>query len=123
MVCDLPDISILENTICKPCKVSKQNRVHFSKKQGSESKPLELIHTDLCGPTRKKSPCGEEYFILFIVDFSRMCWIGLLKHKDEAFEKFKTIVLDEAQYLLRFCKWGSKLSGFDCGENSIVKRD
>jgi len=43
----------------------------------------------LCGPTRKNSPRGEEYFILFIDDFSRMCWIGLLKHKDEAFEKFK----------------------------------
>jgi len=26
---------------------------------------------------------------LFIDDFSRICWIGLLKHKDEAFEKFK----------------------------------
>ena len=24
-----------------------------------------------------------------IDDFCRMCWIGLLKHKDEAFEKFK----------------------------------
>ena len=35
------------------------------------------------------SPCGEQYYILFIDDFSRMCWISLLKHKDEAFEKFK----------------------------------
>jgi len=47
------------------------------------------MHTDLCGPTRKKSPSGEEYFILFIHDFSRLCWISLLNHKDEAFEKFK----------------------------------
>jgi len=31
----------------------------------------------------------EEYFILFINNFSRMSWIGLLKHKDEAFKKFK----------------------------------
>ena len=38
---------------------------------------------------RKNSPRGEEYYILFIDDFSRMCWIGLLKHKDEAFEKFQ----------------------------------
>ena len=38
---------------------------------------------------RKKSPRGEEYYILFIDNFSRMCWIGLLKHKDEAFEKFQ----------------------------------
>ena len=36
-----------------------------------------------------KSPHGEKNFILFIDDFSRMCWIGLLKHKDEAFKKFK----------------------------------
>jgi len=86
---DLPNISILENTICKSCQFCKQARSHFSEKEGSASKPLELVHTDLCGPTRKKSPRGEEYFILFIDDFSRMCWIGLLKHKDEAFKKFK----------------------------------
>ena len=58
-------------------------------KEGSASKHLELIHTYLCGPTRKKSPRGEEYFIFFIDDFSRMCWIGLLKHKYEAFEMFQ----------------------------------
>ena len=50
---------------------------------------LELFHTNVCGPSRKRSPRGEEYFILFIDDFSRMCWIGLMKHKDEAFDKFK----------------------------------
>ena len=86
---DILDINILENTICKPHQGSRQTRVHFNEKEGSTSKPLELIHTDLCGPTRKKSPHGEEYFILFIDDFFRMCWIGLLKHKDEEFEKFK----------------------------------
>jgi len=88
-VCDLPDIIIPKNTIYKSCQFSKKTRVQFNAKEGSASKPLELIHTNLCGPTRKKSPCGEEYYILFIVDFSRVCWIGLLKHKYEAFEKFK----------------------------------
>ena len=63
--------------------------MQFNVKEGSASKPLELIHTDLCGPVRKNSPHGEKYYILFIDDFSRMCWIGLIKHKDEAFEKFK----------------------------------
>jgi len=52
--------------------------------------PLELVHSDVCGPFRTRSPRGEEYFILFIDDFSRMVWIGLMKHKDEAFEKFKS---------------------------------
>ena len=76
---DLPNISIPENTISKPCQLDKKTRVHFNDKDGLASKPLELIHTDLCGLTRKKSPCGEEYFILFIDDFSRMCWIGFTK--------------------------------------------
>jgi len=36
--------------------------------------------------------------LLFIDDFSRMCWIGLLKHKDEEFDKFrvfKTLIENE----------------------------
>ena len=60
-------------------------------KEGSASEPLELVHTYLSGPSRKKSPHGEEYFILFIDDFSRMCWIGLLKHKYDAFENFQAL--------------------------------
>jgi len=75
-------------------------RAHFIEKEGSASKPLELVHTDLCGSSRKKSPRGEEeYFILFIDDFSRMCWIGLLKHKYEEFEtlqSFKALVETES---------------------------
>ena len=63
--------------------------MQFNAKEGSSSKPLELIHTDICGPVKKNSPRGEQYYILFIDDFSRMCWIGLIKHKDEAFEKFQ----------------------------------
>jgi len=79
---DLPNITIPDNTICKSCQFGKQTRTHFLEKEGSTSKPLELVHTDLCGPSRKKSPQGQQYFILFIDDFSRICWIGLMKHKD-----------------------------------------
>jgi len=89
VVRDLPDIRIPNNTVCKSCQFGKQTRTHFPEKEGSASKPVELFHTNLCSPSRKKSPRGEEYFILFIDDFSRMCWIGLLEHIDEAFKKFK----------------------------------
>ena len=92
----LPDIIILDNTICKSCQFGKQTRTNFLEKEGSVSKPLELVHTDVCGPFRTRSPRGEEYFILFIDDFSRMVWLGLMKHKDEAFKKFKSFkALDE----------------------------
>eukprot|EP00253_Pinus_taeda_P035433 PITA_35433 len=88
---DLLDIRIPDNTICKSCQFGKKTKTNFPKKEGLASRPLELVHTDICGPTRKRSPRGEEYFIFFIEDFSRMCWIGLMKYKDEAFKKFKSL--------------------------------
>jgi len=63
--------------------------VLFNAKEGNSSNPLELIHTNLCGPIRNKYLREEQYFILFIDDFTHMCWNCLLKHKYEAFNKFK----------------------------------
>jgi len=50
------------------------------------------------------SPRAEEYFILFIDEFSRMCWIGIMKHKDEAFKKlkaFKALVENKSDYRIK----------------------
>eukprot|EP00253_Pinus_taeda_P026178 PITA_26178 len=66
--------------------------------------PLELVHTDVCGPFRKRTPRGEEYLILFIDDFSRFVWLGLMKHKDEALKKFKSfkaLVENELGYKIK----------------------
>ena len=51
--------------------------------------PLEIIHTDLCGPTRTKIFQGEYYFMLLIDDYTRMTWVTFLKQKSEDFMKFK----------------------------------
>ena len=53
------------------------------------SHPLEIIHTDLCGPIRTKSMQGDRYFMFLIDDYTRMTWVAFLKEKSEAFEKFK----------------------------------
>jgi hypothetical protein len=44
---------------------------------------------------------------------------SMIKYKSEG---SSNLIVHKAQYLLRFCKWGSKLSGLDCGKNSTVKR-
>ena len=53
------------------------------------SHPLEIIHTDLCGPTKTKSLQGDHYFMLLIDDYTRMAWVAFLKEKSKSFEKFK----------------------------------
>jgi hypothetical protein len=43
------------NPVSKHCQHGKHTKIRFKTKAYSTSKPLELVHTDLCGPTRKKS--------------------------------------------------------------------
>eukprot|EP00253_Pinus_taeda_P027919 PITA_27919 len=46
-VCGLPDIKILDNTMCKSCQFGKQTRTNFLEKEGLASKPLKLVHADV----------------------------------------------------------------------------
>jgi len=45
------------------------------------TKPLELIHFDLCGPISPQSLSGCRYYILYIDDFSHYTWICFLCSK------------------------------------------
>jgi hypothetical protein len=87
---DLPRISKPQDSMCKPCQVGKQNRTQFKFKSfTSIEKPLQLVHMDLCGPSRQEGTGKENYFMLIIDDYSRLTWVAFLKEKAEAFEKFK----------------------------------
>lgn len=54
------------------------------------SKPLELVHADLCGPITPATPARKRYVFLLIDDHSRYMWTVLVKEKSEAFEKFRS---------------------------------
>ena len=89
MVHGLPNMDY-EGKICEECVLSKHVRTSFPKKVEYWAKqPLELIHTDICGPITPESFSGKRYFITFINDFSRKTWVYFLKEKSEAFEVFK----------------------------------
>ncbi|XXG85802.1 hypothetical protein AAC387_Pa11g0820 [Persea americana] len=85
----IPEISKPSNTICDSCQKGKQTRVVFKTKEHHSSKPLQLIHNDLCGPMRAQSTSGDKYFMLCIDDYSRMTWVLFLKHKHQALDRFK----------------------------------
>jgi transposase InsO family protein len=77
--------------MCKPYQVGKITRTQFkSKSSTSTEKPLQIIHMDLCGPSRQEGTGKENYFMLIIDDYSRITWVAFLKEKNEAFWKFKT---------------------------------
>ena len=76
-----PRLSRPNNSISKSCQFDKQTRTHFKSKEFCSSRPLELIHIDIWGPTREKTLKGERYSMLLIDDFIRATWIMLLREK------------------------------------------
>jgi transposase InsO family protein len=84
----LPSLEF-EKKFCEGCVVGKHARNSFGNAKFRAKKPLELIHTDICGPITPTSFEGRRYFITFIDDYSRKCWVNFLNEKLEAFETFK----------------------------------
>lgn len=69
---------------------SKQARSSFlAESSYRASRPLELIHGDICGPIEPHSLRGSRFFLLLIDDFSRMMWVSMLKRKSDALDSFK----------------------------------
>ena len=50
---------------------------------------MEIVHTDVCDPMSVEARDRYRYFLTFTDDLSRYGYIYLMKHKSEAFEKFK----------------------------------
>ena len=51
------------------------------------SRPLELLHIDLMGPTRVQSLGGKRYILVVVDDFTRYTWVMLLRDKVEVPDK------------------------------------
>jgi hypothetical protein len=86
----LPRISKPNNSVCESCKMGKLTCSQFkSKSFTSSEKPLQIVHMDLCGPSRKEGSRGERYFMLAIDDFSGLTWVSFLREKSDVFEKCK----------------------------------
>ena len=85
----LRELSVGTLPVCESCLEEKMTKRSFSGKRKRAEEPLELVHSDVCGPLNVQARGGYEYFISFIDDFSRYGYIYLMQRKSEAYEKFK----------------------------------
>src|ERR1044072_7045615 len=68
--------------------LTKITRQPFKKIERS-SKVLDLIHSDVCDLHGWPTIGGKKYFVTFIDDCSRFCYVYLMHSKDEVLDKFK----------------------------------
>lgn len=79
-----------DTLLCEACIVGKQTREPFQVgKRVKSKKPLELVHSDVCGPMPSATFDGFRYFVTFIDDFTHFTIVYLIKQKIEVFQKFK----------------------------------
>ena len=83
----IPKFKIDSNKKCETCIEAKMTRTSFHSIH-RQSEPLELVHTDLCDFKSTQSRGGNKYFMTFIDDSTKYCYVYLLKSKDQALEKF-----------------------------------
>ncbi|GKF66675.1 zinc finger, CCHC-type containing protein [Tanacetum coccineum] len=83
----IPDFD-MDTEKCKTCMLNKITKKPFQNVK-CETEVLELIHSDLCDLHAIPSLENKKYFVTFIDDASRLCYVSLLHTKDKALDKLK----------------------------------
>ena len=83
----IPTFQIDPNHKCETCVEAKLIGSYFQSVE-RHIEPLDLIHTDICNLKFVQTRDDNKYFITFVDDSIKYCYVYLLKSKDEVIKKF-----------------------------------
>ena len=84
----LPKGKLEQVDTCKGCTLGKYTKSSFHDQDSRAEAILERVHIDLCQPFSMESTVKQRYYVIFIDDYSRKCWIYFMQKKDQTFTKF-----------------------------------
>ncbi|KAJ9552621.1 hypothetical protein OSB04_016666 [Centaurea solstitialis] len=88
LVKGLPETRLSKDTLCPACEQGKMTRSSHPPRMDTNSKsPLDMIHMDLCGPTRTESLARKKYMLVLVDEFSRFTWLEFLRAKSDAADR------------------------------------
>ena len=76
----IPTFQIDAKHKCETCVEAKLTRLSFQNIE-RHTKPLDLIHSDICDLKLVQKKGGNKYFITFVDDSTKYCYVYLLKSK------------------------------------------
>jgi transposase InsO family protein len=71
---------------CCGCKLANFSALPFSKSVSISFAPFDLVHSDVWGPSPVLTKGGSRYYVSFIDDYTRYCWVYLMKNRFEFFD-------------------------------------
>ncbi|KAE8696959.1 hypothetical protein F3Y22_tig00110637pilonHSYRG00407 [Hibiscus syriacus] len=86
----LPGLTKVSLTLCEHCITSKQHRLKFNTSNSRGKNVLELVHSNVW-QAPITSLGRTKYFVSFIDDYSRRCWVYPIKKKKDVFSTFKKL--------------------------------
>lgn len=98
--------------ICEPCVSAKQTRASFPTSRTRATTPLELVHTDVCGPMPVRSMGNSRYFVTVVDDASDYKEAIPIARKEDAGATVRnTIARWEVQTGRKLQRWRSDRGG------------
>jgi hypothetical protein len=89
MVLGLPKLPLVQPN-CEALILKKHHCQSIPKATITKlTRPLKLVHSDLCRPFPQKPLTGSCYNLTFIDDISRRSWVYFLTTKNETLDSFK----------------------------------
>ena len=83
----IPTFQIDAKHKCEACVGAKLTRSSFQSVE-RYTEPLELIHSDICDLKLVQTRGDNKYFITFVDDSTKYCYVYLLKTKAKVIKKF-----------------------------------
>jgi hypothetical protein len=71
---------------CSRCKLAKFSALPFNQSISVSSSPFDLIHSDVWEPSSIATKGGSRYYVSFIDDHTRYCWVYLMKQRSKFYE-------------------------------------
>ncbi|GFY82736.1 hypothetical protein Acr_02g0009760 [Actinidia rufa] len=93
--CTLPLSPSSSEINCDLCLCNKSQRLPFHESSLKSRDPLDLIYTDVWGPTPVTSTEGYRFYVIFVDHFTKYIWFYPISHKSDVFAifpKFKVTV-------------------------------
>ena len=70
-----PKGTLEKRDTCKGCTLGKYTKSSFHDKESQAQAILDRVHSNVCGLFSTSSTTKHIYYVIFVDDFSRKCWI------------------------------------------------